>query len=233
MAVALAQYLKYSLCTTGDNILLSDELKQIESYFNMLKIKYEDAFTYSITAKKEIDMLKYYQSENSKLGVEKGTLQGQIINFERQIERIEAEMKSQEVKSEENKKWRERVDLAEALYTRLKNDFEVKKNKTFLELNGQIQKNFERMFNAKDKRIQLTENYEIQMLYQTDLGFREEKNLSEGEKIARNFAFIVTIMEYSRNKKAEHLGVESGGDTLPIVLDGPFSKLGDKNISLI
>lgn len=40
-------------------------------------------------------------------------------------------------------------------------------------------------------------------------------------------------MEYSRNKKAEHLGVESGGDTLPIVLDGPFSKLGDKNISLI
>ena len=58
MAVALAQYLKYSLCTTGDNILLSDELKQIESYFNMLKIKYEDAFTYSITAKKEIDMLR-------------------------------------------------------------------------------------------------------------------------------------------------------------------------------
>ena len=58
MAVALAQYLKYSLCTTGDNILLSDELKQIESYFEMLKIKYEDAFTYSITAKKEIDMLR-------------------------------------------------------------------------------------------------------------------------------------------------------------------------------
>ena len=57
------------------------------------------------------------------------------------------------------------------------------------------------MFNAKDKRIQLTENYEIQMLYQTDLGFREEKNLSEGEKIARNFAFIVTIMEYSRIKR--------------------------------
>lgn len=88
------------------------------------------------------------------------------------------------------------------------------------------------MFNAKDKRIQLTENYEIQMLYQTNVGFREEKNLSEGEKIARNFAFIVTIMEYSRNKKAEQLGVE-GADTLPIVLDGPFSKLGDKNISLI
>lgn len=65
---------------------------------------------------------------------------------------------------------------------KIKKCFEVKKNKTFLELNGQIQKNFERMFNAKDKRIQLTENYEIQMLYPTDVGFREEKNLSEGEK---------------------------------------------------
>lgn len=61
------------------------------------------------------------------------------------------------------------------------------------------------MFNAKDKRIQLTENYEIQMLYPTDVGFREEKNLSEGEKIARNFAFIVTIMEYSRNKRQSRL----------------------------
>ena len=58
MAVALAQYLKYSLCTTGDNILLSEELKQIESYFNMLKIKYDNAFTYSITAKKELAMLR-------------------------------------------------------------------------------------------------------------------------------------------------------------------------------
>lgn len=132
-------------------------------------------------------MLKYYQSENSKLGVEKGTLQGQILNFERQIERTEAEMKSQEVRSEENKKWRERVDLAEALYTRLKNDFEVKKNKTFLELNGQIQKNFERMFNAKDKRIQLTKNYEIQMLYQTDLGFRRREESVRGQKKRTQF----------------------------------------------
>lgn len=58
MVVAVAQYLKYSLCTVGDNILLTQELEQIESYFNMLKIKYEDNFTYSITTKKGIDMLR-------------------------------------------------------------------------------------------------------------------------------------------------------------------------------
>ena len=66
------------------------------------------------------------------------------------------------------------------------------------------------------------------------VGYREEKNLSEGEKIARNFAFIVTIMDFSRRKKQEKTGHETAdSDTLPIVLDGPFSKLGDENIELI
>ena len=41
-------------------------------------------------------------------------------------------------------------------------------------------------------------------------------------------------MDFSRRKKAEHSGLENAGsDTLPIVLDGPFSKLGDENIELI
>ena len=63
-----------------------------------------------------------------------------------------------------------------------KKEFEQKERKTFLELNKNVQLNFEKMFNAKDKKIQLTEQYEIQMLYQTERGYREEKNLSEGER---------------------------------------------------
>ena len=62
---------------------------------------------------------------------------------------------------------------------------------------------------------------------------REDIGVSAVVEIARNFAFIVTIMEYSRKKKAEKNGGEEEGDTLPIVLDGPFSKLGDENIRLI
>ena len=46
-------------------------------------------------------------------------------------------------------------------------------------------------------------------------------------------------MDYSRRKKLErNTGNDEGSklnddDTLPIVLDGPFSKLGDENISLV
>lgn len=41
-------------------------------------------------------------------------------------------------------------------------------------------------------------------------------------------------MDFSRRKKQEKTGHETAdSDTLPIVLDGPFLKLGDENIELI
>ena len=93
------------------------------------------------------------------------------------------------------------------------------------------------MFNAKDKKIVLDKKYNIKMMYQTEHGYTEEKNLSEGEKIARNFAFITTIMEYNAEKKkslkTQDNSTELEPETLPIVLDGPFSKLGAENIGLI
>lgn len=175
-----------------------------------------------------------YKDEYQRLSKQKGETKGRIEVYKRQIERTEMEMRAQEAQSEENKKWRERVELAEAIYGRMNKDFAEKEQKIFVELNQQIQENFSRMFNAKDKKIELDKQYNIQMLYQTENGYREEKNLSEGEKIARNFAFIVTIMEYSRKRKAQKEGREEvTSDTLPIVLDGPFSKLGDENIKLI
>ncbi len=176
--------------------------------------------------------IRYYKEEQARFARQKGELKGQMESYQRQIEHIELEMQTQEALSEENKKWRERVEIAEAIYERMRQDFTEKEQKIFLELNQQIQKNFSCMFNAKDKKIELDRQYNIQMSYKTENGYREEKNLSEGEKIARNFAFIVTIMEYSRKSKAKREG-QVASDTLPIVLDGPFSKLGDENIKLI
>lgn len=178
--------------------------------------------------------LRDYRAEMQKLSNQKGVLQGRAENGRRRIERIESEMKSLEAQSAENQKWRERVAVAETVYARMSKDFADKEKKTFLELNERIGQNFSRMFHAQDKKILLDSQYNIRMEYRTELGYREEKNLSEGEKIARNFAFIVTIMEYSRKKKQQKEGRDAAlGDTLPIVLDGPFSKLGDENIRLI
>lgn len=212
---------------------VDDSLRDFEETCNQIS-QIEQKMEEEIDFGEKKRLLKSYRDEQQKLSRLKGEYQGQIKSCENRIIRLEEEMRQQEAKSEENEKWRARVEMAEAVYNRMKSDFKEKERNIFTELNQQIQYNFERMFNAKDKKIRLTEQYNIQMLYKTDVGYREEKNLSEGEKIARNFAFIVTIMEYSRKKKAgKQLEHDVESDTLPIVLDGPFSKLGDENIRLI
>ena len=202
---------------------------------NLQKMKIDENINF---AEKRSE-LRRYQDEADRAARKKGEIRALIESKQSRIHSIELQMHSQELKNAENEKWRRRVELAEAVYNRISADFSKEEKKIFNELNEEIQANFQKMFNAKDKKIQLTENYEIQMCYNTGVGYREERNLSEGEKVARNFAFIVTIMDYSRRKKLERNAGKheenrlNDDDTLPIVLDGPFSKLGDENISLV
>ncbi len=220
--------LKQDLQEMAEKVDLSiEEYQETSNAIDKLETQMDEQIDFAEKRNK----LKYYKQNIQKMSMEKGTYQGEIEQYKTRIERLENQMRSQEAQNQENEKWRKRVDIAEQLYEKLKKDFTEKERKTFVELNTKIQENFEHMFNAKDKKIELSPQYAIEMLYKTEIGYREEKNLSEGEKIARNFAFIVTIMEYSRQKKEEKSGQES--DTLPLVLDGPFSKLGDENIHLI
>ena len=100
-------------------------------------------------------LLRHYHSEIDKLSVEKGECIGKISNYKKEIENIENDMRRREAVNEENRKWRARLEVAEALYAKMKKEFEQKERKTFLELNKNVQLNFEKMFNAKDKKIQL------------------------------------------------------------------------------
>lgn len=159
----------------------------------------------------------------------KAEKEGQIQAIANNIEKLQRELDSLSLKTEQNNKWRQRIELAKEIYERFYKDFTRKEGDIFKELNEKIQINFEHMFNSKDKKIFLDKDYNIKMMYCNNKGLMEENNLSEGEKIARNFAFIVTIMEYSKLRKSD----SGEDDTLPIVLDGPFSKLGEENIRLI
>lgn len=172
----------------------------------------------------------YLQGELKKHEAEKNRLLGMIENLENTINRREQELVSQEKKNKENEKWKYRIDIANRIYDHFAEDYKKKEREVFLILNEKIKQKFDVMFNAKDKRISLDDNYNIVMEYATDNGWCEERNLSEGEKVARNFAFIAAIMEYEAQRKA--VGDEDA-QRLPIVLDGPFSKLGEENIGLI
>ncbi len=195
----------------------------------------EKKFDENINFAEKRSDLRRLRNKEQELACERGEKKGRIESCERRIKAIEENMKMQLAKTQENEKWQKRVELAQGIYDKFKKSFKVKEAEVFNELNTNVQVNFERMFNAHDKKIELTPQYDIKMSYEINGGYREEKNLSEGEKVARNFAFIVTIMDYSRKKKIEkEQGLSSDvEDTLPIVLDGPFSKLGEENIGLI
>lgn len=175
------------------------------------------------------------QSKYQNILVEKSANIGEekniIENKRQEIRSIENSMQEYIAKDKENLKWQRRYKIASELYDECRRRYELQEKKVFSELNAGIEKNFDRMFHEKDKRIELDNDYNIRMLYRSGGAFSEEKNLSEGEKVARNFAFIVTMMESGCRLQSENSGVDS--EQLPIVLDGPFSKLGDENIALI
>ena len=208
---------------------LIKEEKELEKQYNSL-VKLEKEMDQSIDFAEKRKRLRQYRNECKMEGIELGRKQEEMERLERKNKTIEGEMAALEAKTQENCKWNERVEVANILYEKLRVSFKKQERELFDWLNEGIRKNFQKMFNAKDKIIKLDENYNIRMYYKTNNGYEEEKNLSEGEKIARNFAFIVTIMEFSKEKRMEG---DREMDMLPMVLDGPFSKLSEENIKLI
>ena len=208
---------------------LIKEEKEYEKQYNQL-IKLEHEMDHSIDFAEKRKLLRQYHNECKMEGIELGRKKEERERLERKNKTIESELAALEAKTQENCKWNERVEIANHLYEKLRESFKTQEKELFIQLNKGIQRNFQKMFNAKDKIIKLDENYNIRMYYKPDLGYEEEKNLSEGEKIARNFAFIVTIMEVSKEKR---INGDREMDMLPIVLDGPFSKLSEENIKLI
>ena len=90
------------------------------------------------------------------------------------------------------------------------------------------------MFNSKDKYARLENDYKIHMYYRSLGGHSdfEETRLSNGELIAINFVYIVSILELAK-KRQEKESKESGVLRLPLVLDAPFSNLSSENTHLV
>lgn len=137
--------------------------------------------------------------------------------------------------TEQNRRTQRMIAYAKALYAYTSDILKAKEEPLMDELNEIIREKFSEMFHEKEKYAQIGEDYRLHLYYKR-MGHGEpieELNLSEGEIIARNFVFIVSILELAQKKKNEEKEEESGILNLPLVLDGPFSKLGDVNTSLI
>lgn len=132
------------------------------------------------------------------------------------------------------------LDYVEELYKQASIMVKHKKQGILEDLNEIIELNFQRMFNDKEKYARLGDDYKVHVFYKELNGIEdyEELHLSNGETIAINFVFIVSILELaSKYRKDEsendEYGIENAVLGLPLVLDGPFSALSGENTSLI
>lgn len=158
-----------------------------------------------------------------------------VKEYKEKLIQIEDEISELHDKSIRNAQIERSIEYAEKLYEEACKIYKKNELSILNELNYIIKKNFQFMFNEKEKYAKLGDDYEIRLYYRRvnnmdDYSEMEASGLSEGEKIAKNFVFIVSIMELANKKRNDK---EYMAQTLPLVLDGPFSKLSSVNISLI
>lgn len=160
-----------------------------------------------------------------------------ISDAEQKIKEYRKDLMKETAHTAENRRIQRMIAYAKALYQLTENTLKKKEEPLMDELNAIIKEKFAEMFHEQEKFAQIEEDYKLHLYYKKmgDGELIEELSLSEGEIIARNFVFIVSILELAQKKKKEALDAKEESDVinLPLVLDGPFSKLGDINTGLI
>lgn len=152
----------------------------------------------------------------------------------------EAQLDAVAVHDKQNAQVYRCLAYVEAMYDKASNLANARKRTTITDLNEIIGENFQRMFNDHEKYAKLGDDYKIHVYYHKvgDMTNYEEENLSNGETIAINFVFIVSILELAKRyreleKTNEEYGMENAILGLPLVLDGPFSALSNENTTLV
>lgn len=160
-----------------------------------------------------------------------------IEDTQKKITALKQELERETAHTAENRKIQRMIVYANALYDKTSDMLKKREEPLLDQLNEIIKDKFAEMFHEKEKYAQMGEDYRLHLYYHK-MGNGEpieELSLSEGEIIARNFVFIVSILELAQKKKLEDSEKHQESDVLnlPLVLDGPFSKLGDVNTGLI
>lgn len=164
----------------------------------------------------------------------KGETTGRIDNLKKNNHSLNVQLCELEAKDKANRPYFRAMEYVNALYEIAVKDIEKLERPTIRELNDIIAGNFEKMFNSKDKYARLENDYKIHMYYRSLGGYSdfEETRLSNGELIAINFVYIVSILELAKKRQEKESGV-SGVLRLPLVLDAPFSNLSSENTHLV
>ena len=180
---------------------------------------------------------KYNRAIQQKTDLQKkiGMSKGAIDSYKQSINSYRLQLENLEKQNEANKPYYRAIEYVKALYEKAVHDVDSMERPTISQLNRIIEENFERMFNSKEKYARLEKDYKIHMYYRSMGGFSdyEEQHLSNGELIAVNFVYIVSILELAKRRQQSSENNKEGILKLPLVLDAPFSNLSNENTNLV
>ena len=225
---------KERICEKADNIEgTKAQMEEDEETKNRLEKLIDGKINFS-QERQKMRVNKRYETEELEK-IRKNELN--IGEAKRTIEEDRKDLMRETAHTAENRRIQRMIAYANALYQLTESTLKKKEEPLMDELNAIIKEKFAEMFREQEKFAQIEEDYKLHLYYKNmgDGEPIEELSLSEGEIIARNFVFIVSILELAQKKKKEALDAKEESDVinLPLVLDGPFSKLGDINTGLI
>ena len=186
-----------------------------------------------IQNKQAYDRLNELKNQKNVYGIRKETAIENKKNKEKQLDAVAEH-------DEQNAFVYRCLEYVDAMYNKASALANSRKNTTITDLNDIIEENFQRMFNDREKFAKLGTDYRIHVYYHK-VGDRvnvEEETLSNGETLAINFVFIVSILELAKRyrdleENDQEYGMKNAILGLPLVLDGPFSALSNDNTTLV
>lgn len=191
---------------------------------------------------------KELSKEYDSLQLKKSSAESRAESDERNRDISKQQLDVLASKEDENEDVYKKIEYAKAIAKYADGLVTVNKGKVVHDLNKLIRTNFELMFNGKEKYAKLDQNdWRVHVYYHSlgDNAEYEETNLSNGENIAINYVFIVSVLQLASQYAAEEMreNKEHGNSRikadettvlqLPLVLDAPFSNLSNENTELI
>ena len=163
-----------------------------------------------------------------KLLVEKGSVERDIANLEKQISSFVE-------KTDSNKKLQRYIAYAEELFNLFDISYSDREQEVKADLIESVNRIFSEMYHGH-RIVLIDDNYQIKLL--TKIGSSQEEIADTGGlRAVKNFAYITGLVDIARKRVTQENGAnEIGEDAVnetepyPLVMDAPFSATDEKHI---
>ncbi|MFD0943655.1 hypothetical protein [Savagea faecisuis] len=197
--------------------VLSEELKGIDSVHAL-----------------EVEVQKYEGFERECLQ-KKGANNNQIDALEKRKTKLTTKLSNLAANTKTNRKIQEKIKYVEGV----RQWFEDSYNRQSFELREDLEKRvnhyFQEMYHG-NRVVEIDDRYRVTLKVKNDIRQDTEIDGSQGLETVKNFAFLAGLADLAEHKKLQDKKNDEGitaVESLPMILDAPFSNTDDTHVSNI